>query len=142
MTVAVAVSPVNSLVLHSACIGGVNAPRFNDFFAQTREDLDPDEGLSSFTTVRQNIEIPPFPRAVNTELGMLPAYSPFLNIEEQTIGSLKAENSRNCFKPFFSVCIRVGGEKNDETCRTHAKKYLHSICLEIHADYVTFLFEK
>ena len=32
--------------------------------------------------------------------------------------------------------------KNDETCRTHAKKYLHSICLQIQADYVTFLFEK
>ena len=51
------------------------------------------------------------------------------------------ENSRNCFKP-FSVYIRVCGEKNDETCRTHAKKYLHSICLQIHNDYVTFLFEK
>ena len=33
----------------------------------------------------------------------------------------------------FSVYIRVFGEKNDETCRTHAKKYLHSICLQIHA---------
>ena len=32
--------------------------------------------------------------------------------------------------------------KNDETCGTHAKKYLHSICLQIQADYVTFLFEK
>ena len=42
----------------------------------------------------------------------------------------------------FSVYIRVCGEKNDETCRTHAKKYLHSICLQIHADYVTFSFEK
>ena len=38
--------------------------------------------------------------------------------------------------------IRVCGEKNDETCRAHAKKYLHSICLQIHIDYVTFLFEK
>ena len=45
MTVALAVSPVNSLVLHSACIGGVNAPRFNDFLAQTRQDLDPDEDV-------------------------------------------------------------------------------------------------
>ena len=33
-------------------------------------------------------------------------------------------------------------KKNYETCRTHAKKYLHSICLQIHTDYVTFLFEK
>ena len=42
----------------------------------------------------------------------------------------------------FSVYIRVCGENNDETCRTHAKKYHHSICLQIHTDYVTFLFEK
>ena len=36
--------------------------------------------------------------------------------------------------------IRVCGEKNDETCPTHAKKKsLHSICLQIHADYVTSL---
>ena len=42
----------------------------------------------------------------------------------------------------FSVYIRVCGEKNDETCRTHAKKYVHAICLQIHADYVKFLFEK
>ena len=41
----------------------------------------------------------------------------------------------------FSVYIRVFGEKNDETCRTHAKKHFY-ICLQIHADYVTFLFEK
>ena len=34
----------------------------------------------------------------------------------------------------FSVYIRVSGEKNDETCRTHANKYLHSICLQIHAE--------
>ena len=53
------------------------------------------------------------------------------------------ENSRNCFKPFFFQFIYgFVVKKNDETCRTHAKKYLHSICLQIHADYVTFLFEK
>ena len=45
MAVALAVSPVNSLVFHSACIGGMNAPRFNDFLAQTRQNLDPDEGV-------------------------------------------------------------------------------------------------
>ena len=43
----------------------------------------------------------------------------------------------------FTVYIRVCGQKkNDETCRTHAKKYLNSICLQIQADYVTFLFVK
>ena len=43
MTVALAVSPVNGLVFHSAYIGGMNACRFNDFLAQTRQNLDPDE---------------------------------------------------------------------------------------------------
>ena len=42
----------------------------------------------------------------------------------------------------LSVYIRVCGDKNDEPCLTHTKKYLNSICLQIHTDYVTFLFEK
>ena len=41
-----------------------------------------------------------------------------------------------------SVYIRVCVDKNDEPCGTHAKKYLNSICLQIHTDDVTFLFEK
>ena len=53
-----------------------------------------------------------------------------------------AQRIREIVLSRFSVYIRVCGEKNDETCRTHAKKYLHSICLQIHNDYVTFLFEK
>ena len=77
MTVALAVSSVNGLVFHSVYIGGMNAPRFNDFLAQTRQNLEPDEEV---------IFIP----AANTELEMLLAYSPFLNIVEQAISSLKA----------------------------------------------------
>ena len=42
----------------------------------------------------------------------------------------------------LSNYIRVCGDKNDEPCRTHAKKYLNSICLQIHTDHVTFLCEK
>ena len=55
-----------------------------------------------------------------------------------------AQRIREIVLSRFSVYVRrrVCGKKNDETCRTHAKKYLHSICLQIHADYVTFLFEK
>ena len=45
-----------------------------------------------------------------------------------------AQRIREIVLSRFSVCIRVCGEKNDETCRTHAKKYLHSICLQIHAE--------
>ena len=43
---------------------------------------------------------------------------------------------------YKKLYIQVCREKNDETCPTRAKKYLHSIFFEIHADYVTFLFEK
>ena len=42
------IAPVNSLVIHSACIGGMIAPRFNDFLAQTRQNLDPDEEVILF----------------------------------------------------------------------------------------------
>ena len=89
MTVALAVSPVNGLVFHFAYIGRMNAPRFNDFFAQTRQNLDPHEEVIFIydgAPAHRNPAIP----AVNTELEMLPAYSPFLNIAEQAISSLKA----------------------------------------------------
>ena len=41
VTVAPAVSPVNSLVFHSANISEMNAHCFNDFLAQMRQNLDP-----------------------------------------------------------------------------------------------------
>ena len=43
VTVTMAISPANGLVFHSAVIGGMNARRFDDFLAQTRLNLDPDE---------------------------------------------------------------------------------------------------
>ena len=43
LTVALAESPVNGLVFHSAYNRRMNAPRFNDFSAQTRQNLDPYE---------------------------------------------------------------------------------------------------
>ena len=44
---------------------------------------------------------------------------------------------------FFFLVLYMGcGKKKHETCRTHAKKYLHSIFSEIHADYVMFFFKK
>ena len=88
MTVALAVLPVKGLVFYSANIGGMNAPRFNDFLGQTRENLDPDEEVIFIyddAPTHQNPAI----HAANTELEMLPAYSPFLNIVEQAISSLK-----------------------------------------------------
>ena len=43
VTVTMAISPTNGLVFYSAVVGGMNARRFNDFLAQTRLNLDPDE---------------------------------------------------------------------------------------------------
>ena len=90
VTVALAASPVNSLVFHSAYIGGTNARRFNDFLAQTRQNLDPDEEVIFIIydgwPAHRNPAIP----TANAELEMLPAYSPFLNEVEQAIRSLKA----------------------------------------------------
>ena len=53
-----------------------------------------------------------------------------------------AQRIREIVLSRLSVYIRVCGDKNDEPCRTHAKKYLNSICFQIHTNYVTFLFEK
>ena len=63
--------------------------RFNDFLAQTRQNLDPDEEVIFIydgAPAHRNPAIP----ATNTELEMPLAYSPFLNIVEQAISSLKA----------------------------------------------------
>ena len=89
MTVALAVLPVNGLVFHSAYISQMNAPFFNAFLAQTRQNLDPDEEVIFIYDSAPAHRNPAVPVA-NTELEMLPAYSLFLNIEEQAISSLKA----------------------------------------------------
>ena len=79
----------NGLVFHSACIGGMNAQRFDDFLAQTRLNLDPDEHVIFIYDGAPAHNNPAIP-GPNTELKKLPPYSPFLNIVEQAISSLKA----------------------------------------------------
>ena len=98
VTVALAVSPVNGLVLHSAYVGGMNARRFNDFLVQTRQNLDPDEEVIFIydgAPAHRNLAIP----ATNTELEMPPAYSPFLNTVEHGISSLKAAMKGDVSRP-------------------------------------------
>ena len=76
----------------------MKAPPFNDFLAQTRLNLDTDEEvifLYDDAPAQRNPAIP----AANTELWMLPAYSPFLKIVEQAIGSLKAAIKRGVSRP-------------------------------------------
>ena len=98
MTVALAVSPLNGLVFHSVYIGGMNAPRFNAFLAQTRQNLDPDEEVIFIYDGAPAHRNPANP-AANTKLEMLPAYSPFLNIVEQAISSLKAAIKGDISRP-------------------------------------------
>ena len=94
---ALAVSLVNGLVFHSDYIGGINAPRFNDFLAQTRQNLDLDEeAIFIYDGVPACTSKFPTP---NTELEMLPAYSPFMNIVEQKISSLKAAIKGDVSRP-------------------------------------------
>ena len=98
VTVALAVSPVNGLVFHSAYVGEMNARRFNDFLVQTRQNLDPDEEVIFIydgAPAHRNLAIP----ATNTELEMSPAYSLFLNIVEQAISSLKAAMKGGVSRP-------------------------------------------
>ena len=76
----------------------VNCLAFNDFLAQTRLNLDTDEEvifLYHGAPVYRNPAI----RAANAQLWMLQAYSPFLKIVEQAIGSLKAAIKRDVSRP-------------------------------------------
>ena len=53
--------------------------------------------------MREHIEIPPSP--ANTELEMLPAYSPFLNIVEQAMSSLKTTIKGDVSRPEIQARI-------------------------------------
>ena len=67
----------------------MNAERFSEFSAQARLSLDPNE---QFVFIYDGAPAHRRPNQVgpNTELKMLPPYSPFLYIVEQAISALKA----------------------------------------------------
>ena len=84
-----AVYPTASLVHYTAQVGGINAQLFNDFLGHARRQLNPDElvyFIYDGAPAHRNAVNP----AANTELKILPAYSPFLNIVGQAISALKA----------------------------------------------------
>ena len=84
-----AVSPTAGLVHYTAQVGGINAQLFKDFLGQARRQLNLDELIYLIydgAPAHRNAVNP----AANTELKMLPAYSPILNIVEQAISALKA----------------------------------------------------
>ena len=83
------VSPTAGLVHYTAQVGGINAQLFSDFLGKARRQLNPDELVYLIydgAPAHRNAVNP----AANTELKMLPAYSPFLNIVEQANSELKA----------------------------------------------------
>lgn len=102
MTVALAISPTSGLVFHSAILGGMNGRRFDDFLAQTRLNLDPDEHVIFIydgAPAHRNPAIP----GPNSELRKLPPYSPFLNIVEQAVSALKAAIKADISRPEIQV---------------------------------------
>ena len=76
----------------------MNAQTFADFLAQTRLNLDPDEQVV-FTYDGAPAHQNPGNPGPNTELKKLPPYSPFLNIVEQAISSLKAAIKADISRP-------------------------------------------
>ena len=98
LTVTMAISPINGLVFFSAFVGGMNAARFDNFLTQARTNLDPEESVIFVydgAPAHRNPTVP----APNTELKMLPPYSPFLNIVEQAISCLKAAIKADISRP-------------------------------------------
>ena len=82
VTVTMAISSTSGLVFNSAVIGGMNAQRFDDFLAQKRLNLDPEEHVIFIYDGAPAHNNPAIP-GPNTELKKLPPYSPFLRIVEQ-----------------------------------------------------------
>ena len=98
MTVTMAISPINGLVISSTFVGGMNAARFDNLLTQARTNLDPEESvifLYDGAPAHRNPTVP----ALNTELKMLPPYSLFLNIVEQAITCLKAAIKADLSRP-------------------------------------------
>lgn len=90
VTLCLVVSPTNSLVHHTAQLGGMNRERLNDFLVELRQRMPEHERIFFIYD-----NAPVHRNAVNpggrTELKPLPPYSPFLNIVEQAISALKQQ---------------------------------------------------
>ena len=87
VTVALAISPTNGLVFHSAFLGGMTGQGFNDFLTQARLNLDPNEHV---IFIYDGAPAHNNPATPGPKLKKLPPYSPFLNIVEQAISAFKS----------------------------------------------------
>ena len=76
-TVTMAIMPINGLMFPSGAVDGMNVALFNNFLADAKTNLDPYKSVISVfdgVLAHRNPAIP----APNTELKMLPHYSPLL----------------------------------------------------------------
>ena len=95
-------------------VGGMNAQRFSDFLREARQRLNADEYVVLIfygAPAHRNPENP----HENTELRMLPRYSPFLNIVEQAISALKAGIKADISRP----------EIHHTHTQTHTQRHTH-----------------
>ncbi|XP_032223600.2 uncharacterized protein LOC116604807 [Nematostella vectensis] len=113
ITVTMAISPINGLVFHLAIIGGMNAQRFSDFLTQARLNLGPDEIMVFIYDGAPPHRNPAVP-GPNTELKMLPPYSPFLNIVKEAISSLKAAIKADISRPEVQAQMGDRGAARDQ----------------------------
>ena len=89
VTVTMAISPKNGVVFHSAFLMGMKAQRFNDFLQQARVNLNADEHVIFIYDGEPAHHNPANP-GPNSNLKMLPPYSPFLNFVNHAVSSLKS----------------------------------------------------
>ena len=98
LTMTIAISPINGLVFSSAALSRINATRFCNFLAQAKTNLHSDEEVIFVYDGAQAHRNPIIPTP-NTELKMLPPYSPIPNIVEQAISCLKAAIKADISRP-------------------------------------------
>ncbi|KXJ27189.1 hypothetical protein AC249_AIPGENE17567 [Exaiptasia diaphana] len=127
VTVALAISPTTGLVFHCAVLGGMNGQRFNDFLAQTRLNLDPDEHVIFIYDGAPAHRNPVNP-GPNTELKKLPPYSPFLNIVEQAIRAFKAAIKADISRPRIQEEMNNRAEARRQGIALHGK-HAHPIAI-------------
>lgn len=97
ITITLAVSPIFGLLHHSIAVGGMNHDRFAQFLHDCAANLNEEVThiIYDGAPAHRNAE----PPADHINLRMLPPYSPFLNIVEQAISTLKAAIKNDIARP-------------------------------------------
>ena len=118
----------------------MNAQRFADFLTQTRLRLDPDEQVV-FTYDGAPAHHNPGNPGPNTAVKKLPPYSPFLNIVEQAISSLKAAIKADICRPEIQREMNNRDEARRQGIRwNHYCSKMYAM-VSLHADIFATLYQ-